>query len=151
MSALQFIAPITKKDYKHPSWRGIPRVSFTRPAVAHEIDPIIPAEQPAKEIKIRESLKVGRIVIILDGEFKGKRAVVVSESPNGMIKVCGPVVAPVEIHQDFLLATSTEIKVEANANQAQVEAAASKIPEMIDYLKEPFSLKKGDRPHLMRF
>jgi len=151
MSELQFIAPVNKKDYKHPSWRGIPRVSFTRPAVAHEIDPIVACQCPAKEIQLRDSLKVGTIVIIVDGENKGKRAVVVAQAGAGIVKVAGPVVPAFEISQDFLIATSTHLEIPAGASEAQVEAAAAKVPEMVEYLKAPFSLKKGDYPHKMKF
>jgi len=151
MSELLFIAPSAKKDYKHPCWRGIPRVSFARPAVAHEIDPIQKCACPIPERKTRESLKVGTVVIIVDGENKGKRAVVVAELGAGHIKVAGPAISDFEIDQDFVIATSTHLEVPAGSSAAQIESVAQKVPEMVEYLKAPFTLKKGDRPHLMKF
>ena len=151
MSELLFISPIQKKDLKKPTWRGIPRVSFTRPAVASEVDPIVPQTCPVKEIETRESLKVGTVVIIVGKENVGKRAVVVALCGNGIVKVAGPVVPVCEISQDYLIATSTKVEVAENSTEAQVEAAAAKIPEMVEYLKAPFTIKKGDRIHLMKF
>ena len=154
MAELLFIAPVEKKDPTRPTWHGIPRVSFTRPAVAADVDPIKAEVAPAPERKTRESLSVGTVVIILDGEHAGKRAVVISDVGAGIVKVCGTVVPVTEIDQDYLIATSTKVNVdgvnEGNAPQT-VKAAAEKIPEMVDYLGAVFSLKKGDRPHLMKF
>ena len=154
MSELLFIAPVEKKDPTRPTWHGIPRVSFTRPAVAADVDPIKADVCPVPERKTRESLSVGTIVIILDGEFKGKRAAVISDAGAGIVKVCGTVVPVTEIDQDYLIATSTKLELagvnEGNA-AATVKAAAQKIPEMEDYLNSVFSLRNGDRPHLMKF
>ena len=154
MSELLFIAPVEKKDPSRPTWHGIPRVSFTRPAVAAEIDPIKAEEKNVEPRKTRESLAVGTIVIILDGEFKGKRAAVISDAGAGIVKVCGTVVPVTEIDQDYLIATSTKLELggvnESNAPGA-VKSAAEKIPEMVDYLGATFSLTQGDRPHLMKF
>ena len=151
MAELLFISPITKTDLKKPTRRGIPRVSFTRPAVASEVDPIVKAECAPKEIETRESLKVGTVVIIVGKEHAGKRAVVVGQCGNGIVKVAGPVVPVNEISQDYLIATSTHLDVSEGSTEAQVEAAASKVPDMVDYLKAPFTIKKGDRVHLMKF
>lgn len=154
MAELPFIAPVEKKDPTRPTWHGIPRVSFTRPAVAAEIDPIKADVCPVDPRKTRESLSVGTIVIILDGEFKGKRAAVIADAGAGVVKVCGTVVPVTEVDQDYLIATSTKLELsgvnEGNA-AATVKAAAEKIPEMVDYLGATFSLKPGDRPHLMKF
>lgn len=152
MAELLFISPITKTDLKKPTRRGIPRVSFTRPAVASEVDPIVKAECAPKEIETRESLKIGTVVIIVGTENAGKRAVVVELCGKGNVKVAGPAVPQCEISQDYLIATSTSVPdVAQGATEAQVEAAASKVPEMVDYLKAPFTIKKGDRIHLMKF
>lgn len=154
MSELLFVAPVEKKDPTRPTWHGIPRVSFTRPAVAAEIDPIKPDACPVPERKTRQSLAIGTIVIILDGEFKGKRAAVIADAGAGVVKVCGTSVPVTEVDQDYLIATSTKLELsgvnESNA-AATVKAAAEKIPEMVDYLNAVFSLKNGDRPHLMKF
>ena len=151
MAELLFISPITKTDLKKPTRRGIPRVSFTRPAVASEVDPITKCAPEAKEIETRESLKVGTVVIIVGGEHAGKRAVVVSRGANGLVKVAGPVVSLSEVSQDYLIATSTSLEVAENSTESQVAAAAEKVPDMLDYLKAPFTIKKGDRIHLMKF
>lgn len=154
MSELLFIAPVEKKDPTRPTWHGIPRVSFTRPAVAADVDPIKADQCPVPERKTRQSLSIGTIVIILDGEFKGKRAAVIADAGAGVVKVCGTVVPVTEVDQDFLIATSTKLDLpgvnESNA-AGSVKAAAEKIPEMVDYLGATFSLRKGDRPHLMKF
>lgn len=151
MAELLFISPVAKKDFKRPSWRGIPRVSFTRPAIASEVDPIAKPACAANPVETRASLKVGTVVIIVGGEHQGKRAVVVANQGAGILKVAGPVVPVNEISQDYLMATSTTLDVAANATEAQVEAAASKIKDMVEYLKTPFTIKKGDRVHLMKF
>ena len=151
MAELLFISPIQKTNLKKPTRRGIPRVSFTRPAVASEVDPIVKCAPEQKEIQVRDSLKVGTVVIIVGGENAGKRAVVVARGSNGLVKVAGPVVPQYEVSQDYLIATSTSIEVAENASESQVEAAASKVPEMVEYLKAPFTIKKGDRIHLMKF
>jgi large subunit ribosomal protein L6e len=68
--------------------------------------------------------------------------------------VAGPAVPSTAIDQDYLIATSTKLEI-GNVNAAEagaaVKAAAQKIPEMLDFLSTPFSLKPGDRPHLMKF
>lgn len=154
MTELLFIAPIEKKDITKPTWRGIPRVSLTRPAVAAAIDPKVAPVAKEVEKKTRESITVGTIVIILDGEFKGNRAVVIGENGKGLVKVNGPAIKPIEIDQDYLIATSTKLeigKVDEASSAAAIDAAAQKIPEMTEYLKAKFSLKSGDRPHLMKF
>ncbi|KAH0790514.1 60S ribosomal protein L6 [Histomonas meleagridis] len=154
MAELLFIAPIQKKDPRKPTWHGIPRVALTRPAVAAEIDPIKPEEIPVPERKTRDSIQNGTVVIILDGEFKGKRGVVFADNGKGVVKVNGPAIKPIEVDQDFLIATSTKLEignVDEAGSAAAIEVAAQKIPEMIDYLKATFSLKPGDRPHLMKF
>ena len=154
MAELLFIAPVEKKDPSRPTWHGIPRVSFTRPAVAAEVDPVKAEAVPEVARKTRESLSVGTIVIILDGEFKGRRAAVIADSGSGIVKVCGTCVPVTEVDQDYLIATSTKLDLgsvnEGNAADA-VKAAAQKIPEMAEYLNAVFSLSKGDRPHLMKF
>ena len=155
MAELLFIAPVEKKDITKPTWRGIPRVSLTRPAVASTIDPIVAPTKAAEEKKTRASITIGTIVIILDGEFKGSRAVVIADNGNGIVKVNGPAInKAIEVDQDYLIATSTKLeigKVDENGALAAINAAADKIPEMAEYLKAKFSLKSGDRPHLMKF
>lgn len=154
MAELLFIAPVEKKDPTRPTWRGIPRVSFSRPAVAAEIDPIKADVAPVQERKTRASLTVGTVVIILDGENKGKRAVVVADNGAGVVTVAGPAVANLEIDQDFLIATSAKLelgKVDVAKAVDAVKAAASKVQDMTEYLEAVFSLKPGDRPHLMKF
>ena len=155
MAELLFITPVEKKDITKPTWRGIPRVSLTRPAVAHEIDPIQPVTKPVAEKKTRESIQVGKIAIILDGEFKGCRAVVINENGNGLVKLYVPLLKKVvEIDQDYLIATSTKLEigeVDENGAENAIKAAADKIPEMNEYLNTKFSLKASDRPHLMKF
>jgi hypothetical protein len=55
------------------------------------------------------------------------------------------------IDQDFLIATKTKLAIAAGADQAAVAAAATKVPELADYLASTFTLKPGDRPHLLKF
>ena len=149
MAELLYIAPVEKKDPTRPTWHGIPRVAFTRPAVAAEIDPIKADACPVPARETRASLTVGTIVIILDGQFKGKRAVVVADASAGTVKVAGLEIPETEIDQDFLIATST--KLEGVKDAASIKAAAEKVPEMVEYLNAVFTLKAGDRPHLVKF
>jgi ribosomal protein L14E/L6E/L27E len=122
--------------------------------VAAEIDPIVRLETPAVKRTTRASLAIGVVVIILDGEAKGKRAVVVRDAGAGIVGVAGPDVEYQELDQDILIATSTKInigRVDPAEAVAAVSAAAKKVPELTEYLSSTFSLKPGDRPHLMRF
>jgi large subunit ribosomal protein L6e len=151
ITELLFIAPVQRKDPTRPTWRGIPRISLTRPKVAAEIDPIARPAPVAPARGTRASLAVGTVVIILAGDYAAKRAVVVGDSGAGVVTVAGPVVPPTDIDQDFLIACSTKVAVAADAGQAAVSAAAAKVPELAEYLSAPFSLRPGDRPHLLRF
>jgi ribosomal protein L14E/L6E/L27E len=154
MTELLFIAPIEKRDPTRPTWRGIPRVSLARPIAAQEVDPIAPLAIPEKPKPTRASLSVGIVVIILEGQYKAKRAVVVADRGAGLVGVAGPVVPYTEIDQDFLIATSTKVEignVDAGNAVAAIEAAAGKVAGLKDYLGATFSLKPGDRPHLMKF
>jgi large subunit ribosomal protein L6e len=152
MSEVLFISPVEKHDPSRPTWRGIPRLSMTRDAVAAEIDPIVREEAPAPQRVTRSSLSVGTVVIILDGEFVGRHAVVVADAGAGVVKVCGTAVPVTEVDQDFLIATSTRLEI-GNAGDAvqAVKAAAEKVPDMVEFLNSLFTLKAGDRPHLMKF
>ena len=151
-SSLTFIEPL-KKNLRRPSWRGIPSVSFTAPAVAAEIPGELPPvhrdSKPTEEIKTRESIKVGRIVIIVAGEKSGYRACIVGVLPGGMVKVVGPEVPAMEISQDYLISTETELKVQEGATESQVAAACD--PEMLEYLKSQFKIGRHDKVHLMKF
>jgi large subunit ribosomal protein L6e len=154
MSELLFIAPVYKKDPTRPSWRGIPRVAFSRPAVAADIDPIAKPAAPEAERTTRASLAIGVVVVILDGEWKGKRAVVVRDVGAGIVGVAGPAVPYAELDQDVLIATSTKVQIggaDPGNAVAAIAAAAKKTPELTEYLNATFSLKPGDRPHLLRF
>ncbi|OHT15304.1 hypothetical protein TRFO_14210 [Tritrichomonas foetus] len=51
-----------------------------------------------------------------------------------------------------MIATSTKVDgVDAKSDSNAVKAAAAKVPELVEYLSATFSLRKGDRPHLMKF
>jgi large subunit ribosomal protein L6e len=154
MVELLFIAPIQQKDPRRPTWRGMPRVSFSRPAVAAELDPIVRPPSPTVARVTRSALSIGTVAIILDGDYKGKRAVVVTDLGAGVVGLAGPVVPYVEVDQDFLIATSTKIPLDGATPEnaaGLIDSAASKVPELREYLAAPFSLKPGDRPHLMKF
>ena len=154
MTDLLFVKPIERKDPNKPTWNGIPRVSFTRPAVANEVDPVTPeADAPAPR-QTRASLTVGTIVAVLDGELKGKYGVVIADKGAGVVVVGGYGYAAQEFDQDYLLGTQTKLEIGAvdpAGAEAAIDAAAKKVPQMTEYLKSTFSLKKGDRPHLMKF
>ena len=127
MAEQLFFKPIEKKDPKKPVWGGIPRVSFTRPAVANEVDPIQP--EPACECKrqTRASLTVGTIVIILDGEPAGKYGVVIADKGAGIVLVGGYGYAAQEFDQDYLIATVTKLEI-GNVDAAGAEAAIEDVP-----------------------
>jgi transcription antitermination factor NusG len=58
-----------------------------------------------KRTQTREALTVGKIVMIIAGEFKGHRAVVVDDEGAGIIKVSGSGVPCMKIDQDLVIAT----------------------------------------------
>lgn len=155
MSELLFVAPIEKIDITKPTRRGIPRVSFTRPAVADEVDPIPEPVEEEPERKTRESLTPGTVVIVLEGEHKGRRAIVTSDKGSGLVTVNGPQsingVPAFEIDQDYLIATSQKVDIPSGASDSAIVAAVKKVELLEDYLKEIFTLKKGDLPHMMKF
>jgi large subunit ribosomal protein L6e len=99
----------------------------------------------------RPSLAVGTVVIILNGDYAAKRAVVVGDAGAGVVTVTGPVVPVIDIDQDYLIGTSTKLAISAGADQAAVVAAAGKVAELPEFLSAPFSLKPGDRPHQLKF
>ena len=149
-----FITPIEKKNPNKPTWNGIPRVSFTRPSIANEVDPAQPVPPCECQRLTRGSLQVGVVVIILDGDLKGRRGVVVADKGAGVVVVGGYGFAAQEFDQDYLIATSTKLEignVDPAGAEAAIDAAAKKVPQMVDYLKDTFTLRKGDRPHLMKF
>ena len=147
MSALLFLS--AKQD-KHQIRRGIPRVSFTRPAVADEIDPIVCKKHECPARQTCSCFQPGTIVIILEGEFAGKRAVCVADCGAGIVKIAGPQqingVPEMEMDTKLLKATSTKIELGSD-----VVASINKVDQMAEYLKAPFTIRKGDRPHLMKF
>lgn len=151
-SSLTFIKPINK-NLKRPKWRGIPSVSFTIPAVAYdipgEIEPSSKMTKPAEEIKTRESIEVGRVVIVVAGEKAGCRACIVGVLPKGMVKIAGPKVHTMEISQDYIISTSTKLNVSDGANETQVASACD--PELLEYLNTPFRIGRRDKVHLMKF
>ena len=154
MTDLLFIKPIEKKNVSKPVWKGIDRVSFTRPAIAQEVDPVQTEEIHQNERQTRSSFTIGTIVIILCGEYEARRGVVIADKGAGILTIAGIDFPAQEIDQDYLIATETKLEIGnvdvANASAA-IEAAAQKIDQMVEFLRVPFTLKKGDRPHLMRF
>ncbi|EAX81030.1 hypothetical protein TVAG_102980 [Trichomonas vaginalis G3] len=151
MTEILFIHPIEKKDKKKPTWRGIPRISFTRPAIATQVEKPTKQDRQPPVVETRPSFQIGTIVIVVGGENQGKRAVVVDLKGNGIIKIAGPHVPVNEISQDYLIATSTKLDIAKNSTEGQILAAAMKTPHMVEYLKAPFKIKKGDRVHLWKF
>jgi large subunit ribosomal protein L6e len=107
-------------------------VAFSRPAVAADIDPIKKPEPPEAERTTRASLAVGVVVIVLDGEAKGRRAVVVRDAGAGIVGVAGPAVPYVELDQDILITTSTKVQIDAADPSDAVAAAAKKTPELTE-------------------
>ena len=111
----------------------------------NEVDPV-QTEPVIEEQKVtRDSLTIGTIVIILDGELQGKYGVVIADKGAGKVVVGGYGYPAQEFDQDYLIGTSTKLEignVDAAGAEAAIDAAAKKVPDMVDYLKSPFSLKK---------
>lgn len=162
----------------------------------------------ARPAKLRASLQPGAILILLAGRFKGKRVVLLSALPSGLLLVSGPYsvngVPLRRVNPAYVIATAASVDVkgvdvskfcdayfkaadakaakkktgapgkkggdadffsggaEAKtkeplpasvvANQKAVDAALeAKLGDLKGYLATPFSLQKGDRPHLMKF
>jgi len=68
-----------------------------------------------KATKLRATLVPGRVIILLAGHFKGKRAVFIKQLPSGLLLVAGPYgvngVPIKRVNQRYVIATSEKVDV----------------------------------------
>eukprot|EP01057_Protomagalhaensia_wolfi_P005849 Protomagalhaensia_wolfi_Nauph_80__5848@NODE_743_length_2043_cov_573_405689_g557_i0_p2_GENE_NODE_743_length_2043_cov_573_405689_g557_i0NODE_743_length_2043_cov_573_405689_g557_i0_p2_ORF_typecomplete_len158_score37_57Ribosomal_L6e/PF01159_19/2e11KOW/PF00467_29/0_00016_NODE_743_length_2043_cov_573_405689_g557_i014641937 len=95
--------------------------------------------KPRKELY--KKLEPGRIVIILDGAYRGRRAVVLKALPSGNVVVAGPHtvnrVPVMRVVQSRVMPTSTKLAIEG-LNLDEVKDAIFK--------KVQITPKQGDKP-----
>ena len=157
--------------------------------------------------KLRRSIRPGTILIILQGPFRGRKAVFLKQiRPSGLLLITGPYkingVPLRRINQRYVIATSTRVNLKnlnldskfddkyfkkakkekkpkdeatffkdrKNRKQAktgpfpyagrkqdqkdvdkQVLAGIKQVPLLRSYIRAPFSLKKGQYPHNLKF
>jgi large subunit ribosomal protein L6e len=80
----------------------------------------------SNQTQTRTALTVGKVVIVVAGEFKGLRAVVVADEGAGIITICGSGIPCMTIDQSLVIATTKTSSV------TQIEALA--IPELPEHL-----------------
>ncbi len=97
--------------------RRLPNVDFVEAAPAK-------VKGPSSVQKLRASITPGTILILLAGEFRGKRVVFLQQLPSGLLLVTGPrKINGVPLHrinQAFVIATSSSIDISSFALPAAV-------------------------------
>ena len=137
----------------------------------------VPVRNPPK---LKKAMVPGQVLILLAGRFAGKRVVFLKQLKSGLLLVSGPYsingVPLKRVNQRYVNVTSTVVSVagvnvgsvddetfkRTDASQAArkaaqeasnkaLEANVGKVEHLAGYLKSLFSLKKGDKPHAMKF
>nr|7MPI_AE Chain AE, 60S ribosomal protein L6-A [Saccharomyces cerevisiae]7MPJ_AE Chain AE, 60S ribosomal protein L6-A [Saccharomyces cerevisiae]7N8B_AE Chain AE, 60S ribosomal protein L6-A [Saccharomyces cerevisiae]8BN3_L6 Chain L6, 60S ribosomal protein L6-A [Saccharomyces cerevisiae] len=133
----------------------------------------------ARPQKLRASLVPGTVLILLAGRFRGKRVVYLKHLEDNTLLISGPFkvngVPLRRVNARYVIATSTKVSVEGvNVEKFNVEyfakeeikaervedqkvvdkaliAEIKKTPLLKQYLSASFSLKNGDKPHMLKF
>ena len=99
---------------------------------AEDIRKPLPRRSVAAPTKQRASVAPGRVVILLAGRFKGKRAVVVKHLPSGLLLVTGPFAVngvPLRrVNSAYVIGTSTTVDV-SKVDASKLEDATFKAAE----------------------
>ncbi|KAK3693857.1 translation protein SH3-like domain-containing protein [Podospora appendiculata] len=125
----------------------------------------------------RNSLQPGTVLILLAGRFRGKRVVLLKNLEQGVLLVTGPFkingVPLRRVNSRYVIATSLKVDVSGvsteklnevsapkyftaeKASQKAIDkallASIKKVDMLASYLQSSFSLRKGDKPHEMKF
>jgi hypothetical protein len=136
MSHTLFASPIGKKD--HFDWSANPRNAHSKPSSS--------AESPATKLpkwKPRSQVKPGTVIVICDGQFKGKKAVVVEILNAGILGIAGPGLPYLEIDRDIIVPTNKNVTLPKPGRESasdRVDSAVKNSPEIRKYLNEPVTL-----------
>jgi len=99
---------------------------------AEDVPKPLPRRSVAAPTKQRASVAPGRVVILLAGRFKGKRAVVVKHLPSGLLLVTGPFAVngvPLRrVNSAYVIGTSTTVDV-SKVDASKLEDATFKAAE----------------------
>lgn len=121
LSLLSFSSPPPPKHQQAP--RLYPAEDVPKP---------LPRRSVAAPTKQRASVAPGRVVILLAGRFKGKRAVVVKHLPSGLLLVTGPFAVngvPLRrVNSAYVIGTSTTVDV-SKVDASKLEDATFKAAE----------------------
>jgi len=162
--------------------------------------PLKTRKHKVKPQALRSTIRPGQVLILLGGQFRGRRVVFLKQLPSGLLLVTGPYkingVPLRRVNQVFVISTSTSVDISgvdvskvddsffarqdsddekqqgkdeffAKAEKkkvvdpkkketqvavdAKLLAAINKVPLLKLYLKDKFTLRNGQYPHILKF